>query len=108
MSRVSHVVLVCVATHLWGVGCGCGPPPAPEARNPRAPILVIVLDAASATSGITERREGLPHFALDDVQRKAVQAALEELEHDANTTGTSNEQLTFRLLQLNCYACQAV
>ena len=48
MSRVRHVVLVCLAALALGAGCGPEPRAAPEVRNPRAPILLLVLDAASA------------------------------------------------------------
>ena len=45
---------------------------------------------------------GLPHFAIDELQKLALMAAIQP---GANTKITQADQLQTTMLQLNCYAC---
>ncbi len=47
----------------------------------------------------------MPHFALDDEQRRAIEATLIALKKNPGAMESAANQLALSLLQLNCYAC---
>ena len=61
------------------------------------------LKASSKRTCYGTAKRGLPHFSLDHTQTAAIETAL-----DASSKSTkipAADRLSFRLLQLNCYAC---
>ncbi len=60
------------------------------------------LNFTHAPSCIGAPQRGLPHFAIDDAQRAALQVAINP---DSSTKITLSDQLRAKMLQLNCYAC---
>jgi cytochrome c2 len=74
-----------------------------EPSTPAKLLGELNVDAARTCFGQEQR--GLPHFELDDAQIQFVRLALAELRAGTVAKPTPHEQLGFRLLQLNCYAC---
>lgn len=55
------------------------------------------------TANSVARLKGQPNWSLDSDQTAALRAAMAAL--NTSTPTVRNDELTFRLLQLNCYAC---
>jgi mono/diheme cytochrome c family protein len=68
------------------------------------PLRDLNLQAETSCFGV--RRQDLPHFALDDLQIQSIRlahATLDDAHRGENTSPA--EEVSFRMLQLNCYAC---
>lgn len=72
--------------------------------NPKSFRPLAELDAGAKSSCINEPASGLPHFRLDDAQRRAIEATVEELKNGA-TAAPPAQRVTLQMMQLNCYAC---
>lgn len=61
------------------------------------------LNGKATTSCLAHKGKNLPYYPLDESQKVAIQQALSSL--SAENKLKPEEQLSFQLLQLNCYAC---
>ncbi len=71
-----------------------------DEQRPAPPLAELAADAGS--SCIEHPSAGMPHYSLDDPQRAAIRAVLHAKETPERTAG---DDVSFRMLQLNCYGC---
>lgn len=59
------------------------------------------LNSHASTGCLNQRQQALPHYYLDEHQQTAIQRALKNLTQKSQP----EQELSVRMLQLNCYAC---
>ncbi len=76
--------------------------PGPKARS------LLETNLKSASGCIGEPASGLPHYAVDPLQRKSIEVALENLSKGASQAreaGIDSLPVSLSMLQFNCLAC---
>jgi len=75
------------------------------ATPPKPARRLAELDPNARRSCFKGRQRGLPHFKLDEQQRRAIESTLAVVRNSGSVEVSANAKVDFRMQQLNCYGC---
>jgi cytochrome c553 len=86
------------------LGCSnCHQAESVTGKKPAKPMAE--LNANAATSCVRSSADSLPNYSLDDTQQAALRAVLDRGRAGRSATEPKAGAVSFRMRQLNCYAC---